>query len=60
MAAFKSTFEETVRSTLLIQVLDGGSSEIMDQTHSGQEVLTELNILDKEIITVLNKCDLIV
>jgi GTP-binding protein HflX len=59
VAAFKSTFEETVRSTLLIQVLDGGSSEIMDQHIAVREVLTELNILDKEIITVLNKCDLI-
>lgn len=59
VAAFKSTLEETVRSTLLIQVLDGGSSEIMEQNLAVREVLTELNIIDKEIITVINKCDLI-
>ncbi len=59
VAAFKGTLEETVRSTLLVQVLDGGSPEIMDQYLSVQKVLTELNILNKEIITVLNKCDLI-
>lgn len=59
VAAFKSTLEETIRSTLLIQVLDGGSSEIMEQNLAVREVLMELNIMDKEIITVINKCDLI-
>lgn len=59
VAAFKATLEETVRSTMLIQVMDGGSPEIMEQYQAVREVLKELNISDKEIITILNKCDLI-
>lgn len=59
VAAFKGTLEETVRSTLLIQVLDGGSPELAEQNLAVREVLAELNISDKEMITVLNKCDLI-
>ncbi len=59
VAAFKATLEETVRATMLIHVLDGGSPEIMEQYLAVREVLSELNISNKEIITVLNKSDLI-
>lgn len=59
VAAFRATLEETVRSTMLIQVMDGGSPEIMEQYLAVREVLKELDISNKEIITVLNKCDLI-
>lgn len=59
VAAFKATLEETVRSTMLIHVMDSTSREIMEQYQAVRAVLTELKIFDKEIITVLNKSDLI-
>ncbi len=59
VAAFKGTLEETARSTMLIQVMDGGSPEIAEQYLAVREVLKELDISNKEVITVLNKCDLI-
>lgn len=59
VAAFKATLEETVRATMLIQVMDVGSREIMEQYRAIQAVLAELEITDKEVITVLNKSDLI-
>ncbi|NLY76117.1 MAG: GTPase HflX [Firmicutes bacterium] len=59
VAAFKATLEETARATLLIQVLDGANPEIMEQYLAVREVLKELDLLDAEIITVLNKADLI-
>ena len=43
----------------MIQVLDGANPEIMEQYLAVREVLKELDLLDAEIITVLNKADLI-
>ena len=59
VAAFKATLEETVRATMLVQVMDVGSREIMEQYLAIRAVLAELEITDKEVITVLNKSDLI-
>lgn len=57
VAAFKATLEETIRSTMLVHVMDCTSREIMEQFQAVRAVLTELRISDKEIITVLNKSD---
>ncbi|MGE5604993.1 MAG: GTPase HflX [Bacteroidota bacterium] len=59
VAAFKATLEETIRSTMLIHVMDCASREIMEQYQAVRTVLTELKISEKEVITVLNKSDLI-
>lgn len=59
VAAFKATLEETVRATMLVQVMDVGSRELMEQYQAVRAVLAELEITDKEVITVLNKSDLI-
>jgi GTP-binding protein HflX len=59
VAAFKATLEETVRSTMLIHVMDCKSREMVEQYRAVRSVLTELKIPDKEVITVLNKSDLI-
>ncbi len=58
VAAFKATLEETIRSTMLIHVMDCASRELMEEYQAVRAVLTELKIPDKEVITVLNKSDL--
>ena len=57
--AFKATLEEAVLADFLIHVLDASSPEI-DRLHDTTlEVLKELGAEDKEVITVLNKADLV-
>ncbi len=57
--AFKATLEEAVLADFLIHVLDASSPEI-DRLHDTTlEVLKELGAEDKEVITVLNKSDLV-
>jgi GTPase len=59
VAAFKATLEETVRATVLIQVMDAGSASLMEQYTAVRAVLAELKIETKETLNVLNKIDLI-
>lgn len=59
MEAFKATLEEAVLADFLIHVMDATSPEV-DRFHDTTlEVLGELGAEDKEIITVLNKIDLV-
>ena len=44
---------------MLIHVMDCASREMMEQYHAVRAVLAELKISHKEVITVLNKADLI-
>lgn len=57
--AFKSTLEETVIATFLIQVLDCSSSEAVSFYDTTLKVLEELGAKDKQMVTVLNKTDLL-
>ncbi|MFD2256022.1 GTPase HflX [Luteolibacter algae] len=57
--AFKATLEESVLSDFLIHVLDATSPEIEIFHATTLKVLEELGALDKPIITVLNKIDLV-
>ena len=57
--AFKATLEEAVLADFLIHVLDATSPEIERFHDTTLEVLQELGAEDKEIITVLNKIDLV-
>jgi GTP-binding protein HflX len=61
IAAFKATLEETVRATLLLHVLDAGAPAAYLEQHylAVKSVLKELGIERKEMLTVLNKVDLI-
>jgi GTP-binding protein HflX len=57
--AFKATLEEAVLADFLIHVLDANALEI-DRFHDTTlEVLKDLGAEDKEVITVLNKIDLV-
>jgi GTP-binding protein HflX len=55
--AFKSTLEETAQADLLLHVLDGSHPQAEIQYEAVLAVLKELNIVDKPMITVVNKVD---
>ena len=55
--AFKSTLEEVVYSDLLLHVVDASSDNAVIQIEAVDEVLRELNVIDKPTILVLNKID---
>lgn len=55
--AFKSTLEEVIESDLLLHVVDASNEEAAAQIKAVNNVLSELNALDKNIIIVLNKID---
>jgi len=57
--AFKATLEEAIVADFLIHVLDASSPEIFSLHETTLEVLRELDAVDKPIITVLNKVDLV-
>ena len=55
--AFKATLEEVVEADVLIHVLDASSPMVHELSQAVHEVLDELGIHDKPIITALNKID---
>jgi GTP-binding protein HflX len=59
VAAFRATLEETTEADVLLHVVDASSPEMAEQMEAVMEVLTDLHIQDKPIVTVLNKIDLV-
>ncbi len=57
VAAFRATLEETLEADVLLHVVDASSPEMEEQMEAVIDVLTELHIQDKPILTVLNKID---
>ncbi|OQY38765.1 MAG: GTPase HflX [Spirochaetaceae bacterium 4572_7] len=57
--AFKSTLEEAAFADFIIHVLDITNPDIMHHQNVTLNVLEELGIKDKKIITVLNKMDIV-
>ena len=57
--AFKSTLEEAVDATVILNVCDASSPECAEHLRVTSELLTALNCLNKPIISVMNKCDLV-
>jgi GTP-binding protein HflX len=55
--AFKATLEEVVEADLLVHVLDASSPIAGELNQAVYEVLEELGIHDKPIVTLLNKID---
>lgn len=55
--AFKATLEEVRQADLLLHVLDISCSMYREKARSVYEVLEELQVQEKPIITVLNKID---
>jgi len=59
IAAFKATLEEVSLAHILLHVVDSSHPNVMDQITSVYDVLSELGAVDKPMITVLNKADLV-
>ncbi|MBK1792127.1 GTPase HflX [Persicirhabdus sediminis] len=57
--AFKSTLEEAVLADFIIHVVDASSPEAVEFHNTTISVLTELGAEDKQMITVLNKIDMV-
>ena len=56
--AFKSTLEEVSFSDLIIHVVDISSDTVVEQIKAVENVLSELNALDKPTFLALNKCEM--
>lgn len=59
IAAFKATLEEVVEADFLIHVIDASHTHMERQREAVLEVLEELGVSRKPVITVFNKCDLV-
>lgn len=59
VAAFRATLEEIAESDLLLHVVDITHHNVMEQADAVAGVLRELGVVDKPIVTVLNKVDLL-
>ena len=57
--AFKSTLEEAAEADIILNVCDASSEESRLHLDVTRELLASLSSLDKPVIPVLNKCDLI-
>jgi GTP-binding protein HflX len=55
--AFRATLEELNEAALLLHVVDISSPEAEEQCRTVEEILKEMDLTEKPIITVLNKID---
>ncbi|MGI5948878.1 GTPase HflX [Peptoniphilus sp.] len=55
--AFKSTLEEIKYSDLILHVIDSSSEDIEIQYKTAISILKDIDVIDKNIITVFNKSD---
>lgn len=59
IAAFRATLEETIFADMLVHVVDASHPQRETQVEAVMDVLSDLKIDDKPLITVLNKADLV-
>ncbi|MCL1873598.1 MAG: GTPase HflX [Clostridiales bacterium] len=59
IAAFRATLEEVREADLLLHVVDGSAEDAQVQFQAVMDVLQQLGVADKPVITVVNKADLI-
>lgn len=57
--AFHSTLEEAKYSDFILHVVDISNEEAEKQMHVVYETLRRLEVKDKPVITIFNKCDLV-
>ncbi|ERT59009.1 GTP-binding protein HflX [Peptoniphilus koenoeneniae] len=55
--AFKSTLEEVKNADLIVHVIDSSNSDLEIQYKTTMDILKELEVLDRPILTVFNKMD---
>jgi len=59
VTAFRATLEELSEASLLLHVVDLASHNAPEQCQTVEEILAELDLVDKPRITALNKIDLL-
>lgn len=59
VTAFRATLEELDEAAVLLHVVDLSARNAAEQCHTVEDVLADLNLLDKPRITALNKIDLL-
>ena len=59
VTAFRATLEELTEASLLLHVVDLSSPDAPEQCQTVEEILGELDLRDKPVITALNKIDLV-
>jgi GTP-binding protein HflX len=59
VAAFRATLEEIAESDLLLHVVDITHDNVLEQARTVGDVLRDLGVTDKPIVTALNKIDLL-
>ncbi|MCK8828311.1 GTPase HflX [Natroniella acetigena] len=59
VAAFQATLEEVQQADLLLHVVDSSQAQLEERMAIVHDVLEGLGVLNKEIITVFNKADLV-
>ena len=59
ITAFRATLEELTEASLLLHVVDLTSHNAPEQCQTVEDILAELNVIDKPRITALNKIDLL-
>jgi GTP-binding protein HflX len=57
VAAFRATLEEIEEATVLLHVLDISHDNAQEQAETVRELLEELNVAGKPMVTALNKVD---
>jgi GTP-binding protein HflX len=57
VASFRATLEEVTEADLLLHVVDASQTDIQGQINAVEEVLEELDALDKPTLMVFNKMD---
>lgn len=57
IASFKATLEEVTEADLLLHIVDASHSEALNQIEAVNEVLEELEAVDKQTLMVFNKID---
>lgn len=59
VAAFKATLEEVTEADVVLHVLDASHPAMREHFAATNEVLEELQALDKPLVLAFNKCDLL-
>ncbi|WP_408955358.1 GTPase HflX [Natroniella sp. ANB-PHB2] len=59
VAAFQATLEEVQQADLLLHVVDSSQAQLKERMATVHQVLEELGVLNKEIVTIFNKSDLV-
>ena len=59
VTSFRATLEELDEAVLLLHIVDLASPDAAGQCQTVENILTDLNLVDKPSVTVLNKIDLL-